>query len=93
MKTIDWKAVSAISELSKQFSLDVFNKFESLSTSYVDADNIEDVYGNLIKCTEEVALATLPKKEKRSQNKPSISPYVLEARSHLKTISSSYHRS
>ena len=93
MKIIDWKAVSANSVLSKQFSLDVFNKFESLSTSYVDADNIEDVYGTLIKCTEEVALATLPKKEKRSQNKPSNSPSVLEARSHLKTVSSSYHRS
>ena len=87
MKIIDWKAVSANSVLSKQFSLDVFNKFESLSTSYVDDDNIEDVYGTLIKCTEEVALATLPKKEKRSQNKPSNSPSVLEARSHMKKVS------
>ena len=93
MKLINWKAVSANSVLSKQFSLDVFNKFESLSTSYVDADNIEDVYGTLINCTEEVALATLPKKEKRSQNKPSNSPSVLEARSPMKKVSSSYHRS
>ena len=62
MKIMDQKAVSANSVLSKQISLDVFNKCESLSTSYVDADNIEDVYGTLIKCTEEVALATLPKK-------------------------------
>ena len=55
MKIIDWKAVSANSVLSIQFSLDFLNKFESLSTSYVDADNIEDVYRTLIKCTEEVA--------------------------------------
>jgi len=33
------------------------------------------------------------KKEKNSQIKPSNSPSVLEARSHLKTISLSYHRS
>ena len=64
MKLIDWKAVSSNSVLSKQFSLDVFNKFQSLSTSEINADNIEDVYNTLIESTEEVALATLPKKEK-----------------------------
>ena len=93
MKTIDWKTVSANSTISKQFSLDVFNKFSSLSTCDVSSDNIEDVYGTLIQCTEDVALETLPKKEKNSQIKPSNSPSVLEARSHLKTISLSYHRS
>ena len=42
MKTIDWKTVSANSALSKQFSLDVFNKFSSLSMC---SGNIEYVYG------------------------------------------------
>ena len=42
MKLIDWKAVSSNSVLSKQFSLDVFNKSQSLSTSEINADNIED---------------------------------------------------
>ena len=65
MKKIDWKPVSANSVLSKHFSLDVFNKFESLS--YVDADNIEDVYETLIQCTGEVSLATLPKKGEKVQ--------------------------
>ena len=51
------------------------------------------MFTELIKYTEEVALATLPKKEIRSQNKPSNSPSILEARSHMKTVSSSYHRS
>ena len=79
MKTIDWKTVSANSALSKQFSLDVFNKFSSLSTCDISSGNIEDVYGTLIQCTEDVALEILQKKEKRSQITPSNSPYVLEA--------------
>ena len=92
MKLIDWKDVSSNSVLSKQFSLDVFNKFQSLSTSEINADNIEDVYNTLIESTEEVALATLPKKEKRTQNKPSNFSTVNEARSRLKTVSLEYHR-
>ena len=66
MKLIDWKAVFCNSVLSKQFSLDVFNKFQSLSTSEINADNIEDVYKNVIESTEEVALATLPKKREKN---------------------------
>jgi len=65
MKSIDWKTVSANQTLSKQFSHDVFNRFKSLSTFEVNSDNIEDVYCTLIKSTEEVALATLPKREKK----------------------------
>ena len=91
MKSIDWKSVSANQALSKQFSLDVFNRFKSLSTFEVNSDNIEDVYSTLIKSTEEVALATLPKREKKTQSKPSNSPSVLEARDHLKSVSLAYH--
>ena len=43
MKSIDWKAVSTNSVLSKQFSLAVFNKFQSLSTTEVNDENVEDV--------------------------------------------------
>ena len=64
MKLIDWKAVSSNIVISKQFSLDVFNKFQSLSTSEINVHNIEDVYNTLIESTEDVALATLPKKRK-----------------------------
>jgi hypothetical protein len=78
LKLIDWKTVSSNSTLSKQFSLDVFNKFQSLSSSEINSDNIEDVYNTLIKSTEEVALATLPKKERRTKEKPSNSSSVNE---------------
>ena len=78
MKTIDWKTVSANSALSKQFSLDILNKFSSLSTCDISSDNIEDVYGTLIQCTEDVALETLPKKEKNSQIKSSTHPLSLK---------------
>ena len=92
MKTIDWKEVSLNPQLSKQFTLKVYNKFESLSTSEVTAENIEYIYDTLVKSTEEVALATLPKKKSRTQSKPSHSLGVIKARSRLKFVSLSYHR-
>ena len=93
MKTIDWKDVSSNPAMSKQFSLEVFNKFEALCDSEINSDNIDEMYGNLIKTTEEVALASLPKKKSKSKNKPSHSPSVTQARDHLKTVSLAYHRS
>ena len=48
MKMIDWKAVSTNSVLSKQFSPAVFNKFQSLSTTEVNENNVEAVYDTLI---------------------------------------------
>ena len=56
------------------------------------SENVEDVYENLIKSTEEVALATLPKKKSRSQLKPSASQRVVDARSRLKSISLACHQ-
>ena len=93
MKTIDWKEVSSNPVISKQFTVDVFNKFQPLSNSDINSDNIDDIYNNLIKSTEEVALATLPKKKNKGKNKPSQSPTVTQAREHLKTVSLAYHRS
>ena len=71
MKTIYWKEVSSNPHLSKQFTPKVYNKFESLSTSEVTAESIEDIYDTLVKSTEEVALATLPKR--RVELNPSLS--------------------
>ena len=82
-----------ISVLSKEFSLAVFNKFKSLSTTEVNDENVEDVYDTLIKSTEEIALSTLSKKEKRKKSKPSNFLSVVDARNHLKAVSSKYHRS
>ena len=48
MKKIDWKEVSSNSDVSKNFAIQVFNKFQSLSTSEIDSDNVEEVYNNLI---------------------------------------------
>ena len=79
-------------QISKQFTLKVYNKFKSLSISEVTAGNIEDVYDTLFKSTDEVTLATLPKKSSRTQLKPSHSLGVIEARSHVKSVLLSYHR-
>ena len=93
MKKIDWKEVSSNKELSKDFAIQVFNKFQSLSTSEIDSENVEEVYSHLIKSTEEVAIATLPQKKTRSQLKPSASEKVADARCKLKSSSLAYHQS
>jgi exonuclease III len=93
MKRIDWKTVSSNHQTSKDFAIRVYNRFTSLSTSEITNDNIEEVYTNLIKSTEEVALATLPKKISRTQHKPSSSERVVEARAKLSAISSAYNKS
>ena len=66
--------------MSKDFAIQVFNKFQILSSTDVDTENVEDVYSKLIKSTEEVALATLPKKKRRSESKPTASQRVADAR-------------
>ncbi|XP_029633813.1 craniofacial development protein 2-like [Octopus sinensis] len=66
MKMIDWEEVLSNPDMSKQFTIEVYNTFQSLSTSEIDAENIEEVYSSLIKSTEEVALATLPKRKSKA---------------------------
>ena len=73
MKRIDWKEVSSNNQTSKDFAIQVFNKFQLLLAIDVDTEHVEDVYSKLIKSTEEVAIATLPKKKRRSEAKPSAS--------------------
>ena len=92
MKSIDWKTVSSNKALSQQFSLDVYNRFSTLSSEEIDSDNIESVYECLVKSTEEIAISTLPKKKPRACSKPSNSDRVVEARSSLKAISEKYHK-
>ena len=81
MKRIDWKEVSSNSQTSNDFIIQVFNRFQSLSTTDINSENVEDVYEIVIK---ELALATLPKKKNRSQLKPSSSQHVADERSRLK---------
>ena len=93
MKSIDWKEVASNSQKCKEFTIQVFNKFQLLATTNIDKENyLEDVYSKLIKSTEDVALATLPKKKRRSESKPSASQCVVEARIKLKSIASAYHK-
>ena len=93
MKSVDWREVSSNQDISDQFSIDVYNRFQALapSTEEVTSENINLVYDNLVKTTQEVALETLPKKQHNRQNKPSNSKRVLEARVAVKTISQKYH--
>ena len=93
MKSIDWKEVSSNHHaLSKQFSLDVYDKFSILSYVDIDSNNMETVYENLVKSTQEIALSTLPKKKGRGNNKINNGDKVLKARSILKTKSQNYHK-
>ena len=79
MKTIDWKEVSSNPVISKDFSVDVFNKFSSLSDTEINSDNIDEVYDNLIRSTEDIALSSLPKKKSKSKCKLSHSPSVSQS--------------
>ena len=81
---IDWKEVASNSQKCKEFTIQVFNKFQLLSTTEANTENVEDVYSKLIESTEEVALATLPKKKGRSESQPIASQRVADARIKLK---------
>ena len=61
-KRIDWKEVSSHPQMSEDFAIQVFNKFQLLSATNVGTEKVKDVYSSLIKRREEVALATLSKK-------------------------------
>ena len=64
MKSIDWKKVSSDKDLSSQYAVNVFNRFQELSSSsHLGSDNIDSIYNNLIVANEEVALSTLPKNQ------------------------------
>ena len=64
MKSIDWKKVYSNKNLSSQYAVSVFNRFQELSPSlHLESDNIDTVYNTLIVANEEVALSTLPKKD------------------------------
>ncbi|XP_029633834.1 craniofacial development protein 2-like [Octopus sinensis] len=43
IKMIDWEEVLSNPDMSKQFTIEVYNKFQSLSTSEIDAENIEEM--------------------------------------------------
>ena len=51
MKKIDWKEVALDPDLAKKFTIEVFNKFQTLSPDPVAVDNVEDIYSNLVKTT------------------------------------------
>ena len=87
MKAIDWKKVSHDKDLSSQYAVSVYNRFQELSAnSPLNSDNIDSIYENLIKANEEVALSTFPKKPKSRTNPISSDHSVTEARENLKKI-------
>lgn len=92
IRSIDWKKVNSDTHISSQYSINVFNRFEALTFECNAVSNdIETTYSNLMKATEEVALSTLPKKQKRNSQPIEMSDMVIQAREKLKKISSDYH--
>lgn len=90
LKRVDWVKVTRNADISGRFAVNVFNRFTPLY-SEVDKDNLDSAYSSLIKITEEVALSTLPQKEKANTLKPSSDPSVLRAREKLSSASKIYH--
>ena len=92
MKCFDWKEVARNNDLSKQFSLEVFNRFQSLCDVSDLENSLEDTYDSLIACTESVAKEMLPRKKKASRNEAEKSTPVVNARVKLKEASLNYHK-
>ena len=93
IKSIDWKEVATNPDLSKQFSVAVYNRFETLSGNVdLQLGNIEQIYSNLISATEEVAQEMLPKKQRGKRSESVKCPSVKLARDQLKSISLDYHQ-
>ena len=65
MKGIDWKLVASNVEMKETFTVAVHNHSDASSKP---SDDIETTYNKLKQSTEEVALTTLPKKEKLKNN-------------------------
>ena len=65
MKSIEWKSVQRGRDLATQYTVNMSNRFQELSQPRadvsLDSTNIDLIYGNLIKASEEVALYSLPK--------------------------------
>ena len=91
MKCFDWKEVAMDKNLSNNFSLEVYNRFNSLCDADL-AESIEDSYDKLILCTEEVAKEMLPRKKKAQKYEPANSTQVSQAREILKAASLKYHK-
>ena len=77
LKTIDWKFVSSDADTRNQFVIEVRNRYDAL---FQPEDGVETIYNNITKCTEEVALKTLPKNSKRKSVTLSAHALVKEAR-------------
>ena len=92
MKCYDWKEVAMNKDLSNNFSLEVYNRFQSLCDASDIEDSVEDIYGTLISCTEEVAKEMLPLKKKANKKETQNSTPVTRAREKLKETSLKYHK-
>ena len=63
MKLIDWKAIALDNDLQKHYAVTVYNSFQTLMNESTDL-LCENIYNNLIKANNEIALEILPKKRK-----------------------------
>ena len=92
MKCYDWRKVATDKTLGKHFSLEVYNRFCSLSHANSIEDSVDDTYGTLISCTEEVAKEMLPLKQNNKKKETQNSSAVIRAREKLKVVSLEYHK-
>ena len=87
MKCIDWKMVSSNPDIKQQYALDVKNRFDALSNT---SDDVETSYNNLIESTQEIALSTLPKKDKVKSPHLSSHNLVSNARKNIYAVKKLY---
>ena len=84
-KSIYWKSVQNDKNLSTQYTVGVFNRFQELNQSFTEAP-LEPTNIDVI-----VALSTLPKKHKSQRKPASLDSKVVGARGKLRQASLAYH--
>ena len=80
IKQVDWQQVISDRSISSKYTLDVKNRFEALSSP---DDPIETTYNKLISSVEEIALDTLPKRNKKKETPLNSHHLVKRARQEL----------
>ena len=93
MKNIDWRKVLGDPNISSQYCVDVHNRFQVLSSNdnANEVDDIDALYTKIQTASEEIALSSLPKRQKHKHTPINSADIVVTAREKLKRVSSEYH--
>ena len=85
MKNIDWRKVLGDPNISSQYCVDVHNRFQVLSSNdnANEVDDIDALYTKIQTASEEIALSSLPKRQKHKHTPINSADIVVTARENV----------